>query len=179
MENEKIIQDSAEPKKKPVKKTPVKIADDVNVRVKSTCFGQLIFANKIGESTEWSENGEIQVLTMKDLRDMKAQHIAFFKNQWVLILGTEDENDGITASDIINSLAITKYYENYVDPTNAKDICSWEPKAIRERVNMLSDGAKANLVVSLNKFIKEGKLDSMKRIKAFEEALGCDLAVAE
>jgi hypothetical protein len=44
---------------------------------------------------------------------------------------------------------------------------------------MMSAEAKVNLAVALNTYIEKGILDSLKRIKAFEEVLGCDLRVAE
>ena len=39
--------------------------------------------------------------------------------------------------------------------------------------------AKVNLAVALNTYIEKGILDSLKRIKAFEEALGCELKMPE
>ena len=54
---------------------------------------------------------------------------------------------------------------------------SWTEAEIAEKVATLSDGARQNLVVALNGFIKDGTLDSRKKIKAFEKALDCELQV--
>ena len=39
----------------------------------------------------------------------------------------------------------------------------------------MSNGAEENLVVALNTYIEKGVLDSVKSIRAFEDALGCEL----
>jgi hypothetical protein len=43
----------------------------------------------------------------------------------------------------------------------------------------MSAEARVNLVVALNTYIEKGILDSIKRIKAFEEVLDCDLKIPE
>ncbi len=154
-----------------------KIDDSVLVKVKSTCNGQLYYKNsRTQDSTEWSSPGEIQIMSMGDLRAMKAEHISFFKNHWIVLLGVADGCDcEATCEDLYNALIVTKYYENYVEPTDYAEISSWDEATIEERVGMLSDGAKENLAVTINKCIESGAIDSIRRIKAFEKALGCKL----
>lgn len=154
-----------------------KIDDSVLVKVKSTYFGRLFYRNKkTGESTEWLRAGDIQIVSMGDLRAMKATQVAFFKNQWLVILGLADGSEcQATCADIYKALVITQYYQNYIEPTNVSAICSWNEKEIAERVAMMSAGAQENLVVTLNECIKNGALDSIRSIRAFENALGCRL----
>ncbi len=169
-----------EENKKPTNKTinkPVKIDDGVSIKVKSNFYGKLYFRNpRSGDEFNWSQNGDIQFLTMFDLKTMKAQASGFFKNQWVTILGVSDDSDcKATPADICKALAIDIYYKNFIDPTNFDVVCSWSEAEIAEKISLLSDGAKTNLIVALNSFIENGTLDSRRKIKAFEKALDCEL----
>lgn len=183
-QTEEIMQNASELKQKEVivpsdlsssKKS--KIEDGTLVKVKSTYPGALKFCNlKNGDSTRWEDAGDVQDMTMSDLRAMKATQVAFFKNRWILILGvTDGEDSSISAADICHALGVTKFYENYIEPTDVATVCSWTVKQIPERVAMLSSGAQENLVLTLNECIKDETLDSLKKIHAFEKALGCKL----
>lgn len=155
-----------------------RIEDHILIRVKSNVFGTLVYKNqKNGEETHWSMCGEVQTMSMGDLRAMKANQASFFTNQWIVILGVDDSTEcNAKPADIYKILGITRYYENIVEPSNFESVCNWSVNEIEQRVSLLSDGAKMNLVIALNEYIKNGALDSVKRVKAFEKALGCSLA---
>jgi len=153
----------------------IKILDDTLIDVKSNCFGELLFKGRDG-STTWNKCGEVQSLTMKELREMKSTAPKFFESQWVVLLGVSaDSNSKAKPADVYKSLGISKWYENLVEPSSFKDICSWDISAISARIKLMSKGAKENLVLALNSYISTGVLDSRKKIKAFEEALGVKL----
>lgn len=161
---------------KDVSTTTTRIDDNLFVRVKSNVLGGLTFINTIShERTSWAMCGEVQLISMGNLRNMKATQPAFFTNQWVIILGVEDESLGIKPADIYKSLAITKYYENLVEPSDFEKICGWDEDEIAEKVRLMSDSAKENLTVALIEFIDKGILDSNVQIRAFEKALDCEL----
>lgn len=161
--------------------TGSKIDDTVLIKVKSTCYGRLYYRNsKTSEETRWEKPGEVQLMTFGDLRAMKADQIDFFVNHWIVILGVADGSEcSATCADIYKVLMITKYYEDYVEPTDYQAICAWEEDEIGERVAMMSGGAQENLIVALNECIKNGVLDSVKKIRAFENALGCQLTILD
>ncbi len=156
---------------------PVKIDDGVSIKVRSGFYGTLHFKNpRSGETFIWSHMGDIQFLSMNDLKTMKAQDVGYFKNQWIVIMGVADDSDcGATPTDIYKALAIDIYYKNFIDPTTFETACSWADSEINEKISMLSNAAKQNLIVALNGFIQDGTLDSRRKIKAFEKALGCEL----
>jgi hypothetical protein len=153
----------------------VKIGDDVIVRVKSNVFGCLIYKNqKSGDKTVWNVCGDEQEMTISDLRAMKASQSKFFQNQYIIILGVAVGSDCVAKpADIYKTLGITKYYENLVDPSDFKAVRSWSEKEIKEKVSFMSTAAQENLTIALNEYIKRGIIDSIKKIKAFEDALGC------
>ena len=159
----------------------VKIDDSTLIKVKSNTFGELIYINsRTQETTVWSMCGEVQTMTMGDLRAMKANQIAFFENQWIVILGVEDNSTcKAKPADIYKILGIGKYYKNLVEPSDFNEICGWDESEMEERVSFLSDGAKNNLIVALNEYVEKGILDSVKKIKAFEKALNCELTVKD
>lgn len=157
----------------------VKIGDGVSVKVKSGFYGVLYYKNpRSGETFIWEHSGDVQFLSMSDLKTMKAQDVGYFKNQWIVIIGVADDADcKAKPADIYNALAIDVYYKNFIDPTTFDEVCSWTESEIVEKIKMLSEGARQNLIVALNGFIKDGTLDSRRKIKAFEKALDCELQV--
>ena len=158
-------------------KKSVKLDDSVLISVKSNTFGGLLYVNpRTGDKTEWNGCGDVQTLTMGDLRAMKGTQRAFFENQWIYIVGVDESGyEEVTAEDIYKSLMVTQYYKNVLDPDNYAEIFSWEPHRIQEVVSMMSDGAKMNLVVAANTCIEDGTLDSLRKIQVLEECLGCEL----
>lgn len=157
----------------------IKIDDGVSIKVKSGFYGVLCYKNpRTQETFIWEHSGDVQFLSMSDLKTMKAQDVGYFKNQWIVIVGVADDSDcKAKPTDIYKALAIDIYYKNFIDPTTFDEACNWTEDEIAEKVATLSDGAKQNLTVALNGFVKNGKLDSRKRIKAFEKALDCELQV--
>lgn len=163
--------------RQPKRQVPAQIADNVLIKVKSGFYGKLCYRNYItGEETIWEQIGDIQTMAMKDLRDMKASQVAFFKNQWVIVLGIADgEPCKAAPAEIYRALAISQYYENFIDPSSFDKVCRWSEEEILEKVPLMPDGVKDNLCVALNSFIQDGRLDSLKKIKTFEKALEREL----
>lgn len=119
--------------------------------------------------------GEIQVMSMRDLREMKSEQVGFFQNQWIIVLGVAPgEKCKATPEDIYKALIVSQYYTNFINPADFEDVCHWSDSEIERRVSMLSDGAKSNLAVAISGYIQNGQLDSIKKIKAFSKALDCD-----
>lgn len=158
-------------------KTGSPVQDNLLVRVKSNVFGKLIYVNKRnGEKTVWDGVGDVQIMTIGDLRMMRAEQNAFYRNQWILILGPlEGSGDGVTCADIYDALGIKQYYVNYIDPSDLSGIIGWDDTEIEERVSMLSRAQRDNLIVALNTYIENGRLDSIRKIRTFEKALGVEL----
>ena len=159
----------------------VKIDDYAVINVKSNVFGKLIYIDKrTGEEITWSTCGAVQPVSFGTLRNMKMSSLAFFKNQWVIPFEFADENaEKYTPADIYKALFIAQYYKDLIEPSDYTQVCSWTPDEIRQKVSMMSKEAKGNLAVALNTYIEKGILDSLKRIKTFEEVLGCDLMMLE
>ena len=159
----------------------VRIDDSAIVNVKSNVFGELTYVDKkTQEEIKWPRCGSVQQMTFGLLRSMKATSISFYQNQWIIIMGFADENaEKYMPADIYKALMIGQYYKDLIDPSDYQSICSWSPDQIKSKVSLMSSEAKANLAVALNTYIEKGILDSLKRIKTFEEVLGCELKIPE
>lgn len=159
------------------RKRVVPLDDTVLIKVKSVFFGRVVYVNRRSrETTVWEKTGDVQLMPFGELRIMKAEQVAFFKNQWLLIIGVADgEKCNATPAEICDKLAITQYYKNFINPEDFHALCDMSADNIKEQVSLMSDAAKDNLIVALNDFIKDGTLDSIRKIKVFEEVLGCSL----
>ncbi len=156
----------------------MRLDDSALIRVKSNTFGTLIYINKrTGDRTEWSGFGDEQLVTMADLRAMKGTQNAFFSDNMIVITGCQDPRyTDVTPGDIYDALLVSRYYKNILDPDRFDTIFSMSDSEIRERVGYLTSNAKLNLVVALNRAVQSGQLDSLRKIRLFEELLGCELA---
>lgn len=160
-----------------VSENSANIPDSALINVKSNAFGKLIYVSKkTGERIVWEQCGEIQQVTLATLRGIKLEAIHFFREQLIILVGFADENGGkFTTADIYKQLFVAQYYRNLVDPSDYEALCAMTPAEIKSKISFMSTGAKENLAVAVNTFIEKGVLDSIKAIKAFEEALGCEL----
>ena len=161
---------------KPERPAKVRLDDSVLIRVKS-----LIYVNKrTGDRTEWSRFGEEQSVTMGDLRAMKGTQLPFFSDQMIVVTGCDDERyPDLTPAEIYDALLVSRYYKNIVDPDNFGRIFSASEDETRQWVSQMSSNARMNLIVALNAAIRNGTLDSLRKIKLFEDLLGCELATLQ
>ena len=159
------------------KKKNIPIDDTTMIKVKSIFYGKVYYTNRrSGETTIWDNIGDVQLMPFGELRIMKAEQVAFFKNQWLMISGVADgEKCTATPAEICHALSIDHFYKDFINPEDFGELCSLSAEAIKERVALMSDASKENLAVALNEFIINGTLDSVKKIKLFEELLGCEL----
>ena len=166
---------------KPERPAKVRLDDSVLIRVKSNTYGQLIYVNKrTGDRTEWSRFGEEQSVTMGDLRAMKGTQLPFFSDQMIVVTGCDDERyPDLTPAEIYDALLVSRYYKNIVDPDNFGRIFSASEDEIRQWISQMSSNARMNLIVALNAAIRNGTLDSLRKIKLFEDLLGCELATLQ
>ena len=160
-----------------VKQAPLKLDDSVLIQVKSNVFGELIYINaRTGDRTTWSGCGDVQILSVGDLRAMKGSQRVFFENQWVYLVGIEDAGfEEVSVEDLYKALLLSQYYRSLVNPDNYTEIFSYDLAKRREVIMSMSSASKMNLIVAANTCIADGTLDSLKKIKLLEECLGCEL----
>lgn len=163
-----------------VEKKPsiLKLDDGVLLNVKSNVYGGLIYINpRTGDKCEWSEYGDMQQLTVGDIRAMKGSQRSFFQNQWIIIDSiAEDGYENVTQEDIYRSLMVYQYYTDLLEIDSFDEIFKMTSEdEIRDIVSKMADGCRMNLIVAANTAIADGTLDSMKTIQSLESVLGCEL----
>lgn len=154
-----------------------KFDDTVLIDVQSNVFGKLVYLNpRSGMEVKWEEFGDVQPMTMGDLRAMRSSQRQFFENNWVYVKSVaEPDYEDAKPEDVYKALMVAQYYKDVIEPDNFNSIFRMDDKELERRVNMMSDGAKMNLVVACNEAIRRGKLDSIKKVRILEKALGCEL----
>lgn len=162
---------------KPVytKKNLDRLGDHTVINVKSNIYGTLIYINhKTREKVLWRPNDKekVQQITFAELRDMRASQIEFFSNNWISIESVATEGfEDYTPQDIYTALRVSQYYDKETSPCDFFEIFNWSPDKIIETVPKMAPAAKENLIIALNEAIKDGSVDSIRKIKAFETAL--------
>ena len=183
LEVEKVASEKAVETSKPKIKKKLKLDDDTLLSVKSNVIGRLIYINhKNGDETQWEEYGEVQPLSVFDLRAMKAKQPDFFKENWITIVGVESDDEELEEVDlkeICDSLLISQYYERAECPDDLNDIFTWSNDEIREKCPKMTSSVKTSIIVMANEKIKAKELDSIGMVKAIEESLNCILTSPE
>ena len=172
-----IVTDQIDSVKDDTKKKRIMFDDSAIILVKSNTFGHLIYINpRTGDRTDWMHFGDEQPITMGDLRAMRGTQNAFFSDNMIIVSGVNDDRyPDAGPFDVYDALMVSKYYKYLVDPDNFNSLFNMNENEIKERVHSMSQNARMNLVIALNTSIQNGTLDSVKKIRLFEELLGCEL----
>ena len=87
----------------------------------------------------------------------------------------DEEFADATPEDVYKALMVSQYYKDTVDPDDFNKIFTLSEDEIRTRLHRMGKGAQTNFIVAANEAIRSGRLDSLKKIRAIEECLGCEL----
>lgn len=136
------------------------------VTVKNGFPGMLIYeSSKTGEMFRWESLGDEQDMELQELKNARNASKAFYVNNWFCIDDPE----------ILAYLGVAEYYKNALNLIDDDVLRSMQPDDIRGVVAQMSDGQKLALKYRVKQMIESGDIDSIKRITAFEEALGVEL----
>ena len=135
------------------------------IPVRSAVYGTLIYKDSLTNRVyEWGEYGQTQRLTLEMLENARNTQPAFFTNGWWEI---DDEN-------VLEWLDAKKFYTANVSISNFDSLLNKSAEEIVAVVNKLGVSQKEQLARRAQELIQEGKLDSMRAIRALEKALNVD-----
>ena len=161
-------------------KRKLKLDDNVSILVASNIFGELIYINhKTGDKYTWENMGDVQSLYVSDIRAMKSNQRKFLEENWIVLNGiadTSDEYEDVDITEVYEALQIANYYKNFLCPSNLNDVFNWSVEDIRNKVSKMPTSTKETIAIRANELIKEGIIDSIAKVKALEEVIGCELA---
>ena len=81
--------------------------------------------------------------------------------------------------EVYDALQIGRYYNDSLVSFNMDDIFTMSEDALRKKVSTMSESVKRSAIIRANDKIKDGSLDSIKKVKLLEEVLGCELTSPE
>lgn len=140
---------------------------DDKILVKNNVMGPLCYesSRRDGFSIYWDHFGDGELIPFSELQTMRNTQRRFFEEQWVYI---ED-------ADVIRALGVERWYKNMLTSDNFDTLFKMSPDEIISRVEIMSQSMKENVRHRALQLINQGKLDSMKRIRALNQSLDCDL----
>lgn len=150
------------------KKQKVRVTLDPNlvVTVKNGFPGMLVYiSRKTGEKFVWQEFGDEQDMELGELKNARNSSKKFYMNNWFLI---DDPA-------VLDYLGVADYYKYATKNAGFEKLFEKTPAEIKRDVATLSDGQKRSVGYRARQMIKDGELDSVKKISALEEALGITL----
>lgn len=138
------------------------------ILVRNGFQGLLVYkSSRTGELFEWDEFGGEQEMELRELINAKNSAKGFFINNWFLF----DDEDAW----VIDYLGVGVYYKNTLNVEEFDELFNMSPDEIGDIVASLSDGQKRSLSYRARVKIANEEIDSMKMIRALEEALGTAL----
>lgn len=142
---------------------------DMIVKIISNFDGKVGYTspNKM-VSFEIDDYGGYEYVELSTLMAMRNGNRRYFEENWILI----DDGDDYTAEEIYKFLRVEQYYKTVFKPDNIDKLFSLEAKRIEEIVSNYSNTFKQTIFRLAKKRYKEGKLDSVAKVKAIEKATG-------
>lgn len=151
--------------KKAAPATSTTLNDDTKVSVKSLAPAVYYTCTTTFESFAWVEVGDVQEMTYKQLRMMKAKHPSYFSDKWLLPM---DKN-------VVKKLGLDNVYSNSMNRGDMRKLYGSDVKEVDELLSGLSNEAKTGLAHKVEDAVKNGKIENVKIIRCLEKHLGVEL----
>lgn len=135
--------------------------------------GKLVYASKrqLGYEVIWKRFMDVQYIELKELMSMRSSESSFFSENWIAIDDSFEYKDAV-----MERLRIKDMYKN-MSSTGEFDRLLLLPIAeMVSRVTPMSKTLKESVASYAKDCIQNGSLDSLKRIKALEGALGIHIS---
>jgi hypothetical protein len=155
----------------PVKKMPAprKITDDTEVTVLSNCKGLLYYRSHTNVVKEWANQGDEQDMTVKELKEMKAQQSVFFSENWVIFSESQ--------LDIIKHLKIENHYKNTVFPEDIDSMFDKSTEELSEILDNATIGVKSLILGKAREKYVSKELTDTHIINLIQEKLNADIDI--
>lgn len=154
--------------KTPERAKRVQIEPNELIPCRSTTHGELIYISKrSGERVIWDDYGDVQDITMGELKNLYASSPSFINDVLFVI---DDEQ-------AVDALKLTKLYETIFDIGNLEDFFNKDYDELEKMLEKLPKGLKKTVASKAGEMVKDGSLDSRAKIKLVEEKLKVDLQI--
>ncbi len=158
--DDEIVMEQAAPEKRVFK------ADD-KISCRSVTQGALFMEGlRTKQLYEWLSYGDIIEVEYQDLQAAVRNKSQFVYTPYFIV---EDEDF------IAENTQLDKFYNERFTVKELRDILDLELRDMKEAIKELPDGAKNSLKAIASECVKNGTIDSVRKIKALDEIFGTDL----
>ncbi len=131
--------------------------------------GKLVYSSRrqVGYEVVWKSFMDVQYIELKELMAMRSSDTSFFAENWIAI-----EDDFEYKDQVMEKLRITDMYKNMSNTGEFDRLFLLPIAEMVNRVSVMSKTLKESIASYAKDCIANDTLDSLKRIKALEGALG-------
>lgn len=131
--------------------------------------GKLVYSSRrqVGYEVVWKSFMDVQYIELKELMAMRSSDTSFFAENWIAI-----EDDFEYKDQVMEKLRITDMYKNMSNTGEFDRLLLLPIAEMVNRVSVMSKTLKESIASYAKDCIANDTLDSLKRIKALEGALG-------
>lgn len=135
--------------------------------------GKLVYSSRrqVGYEVVWRGFMDVQYIELKELMSMRSSDVTFFSENWIAIEDSFEYKD-----EVMKKLRITDMYKNISDTGEFSRLLVLPIEQMVSRIAGMSKTIKESVASYAKECIANGDLDSLKRIKALEDALGTKLS---
>lgn len=149
-----------------VAKAPRKFNADDMVTCRSVRNGVMQYVGrKTGDLYEWTDYGDVTDVAYSDLLAIKVNKSKFIYGPWFLI---EDP-------EAVEALKLTELYEQFADYTDVESFLELPAAEMRRKLQNAPDGFKDTVARTAGLKIRDGRFDSVIKIKVIDDVLGKNL----
>lgn len=134
--------------------------------------GALIYVSKRtnGYKTLWQSFMDMQLVELGELVAMKSSDLSFFSKNWIVIPDSYERKQ-----EVLEYLGVERYYTNTPDTDAINELLDAPVNVIIGKIGMMPQVAKDAVRAVAEKAVADGRLDSLQKIQALENALDCKL----
>ena len=146
---------------------PRKLDPEMYVVVRNGYPGLLVYkSTKTGERFRFEGFGDEHEIELQELKKAKNEFKDFFINNWFLIDDPE----------VIEYLGVGQYYKDAFTYEEFEELADMTAEEVAARIRQISDGQKLAVTRYAQQLIRDGRIDSVRVIRALEDGLGVKLA---
>ena len=131
--------------------------------------GRLIYSSKrqMGYSVIWRNYMDTQYIELAELMAMRSSDPMFFSENWIMIDDEFEHKDAV-----VQKLRIKDMYVNAPNMLELERLFVMPVDEMIHKIKSMSVSLKESVYLHAKEAVENGTLDSMRRIKAIEGALG-------
>lgn len=131
--------------------------------------GKLVYTSKrqLGYNVIWAQFGDVQYIELKELMAMRSTDVSFFVENWIVIEDSFEMKD-----EVLKKLHVTEMYRNAIGSEDVETLFVLPIDEMIKRIAAMTNSMRESVYLQAKEYVASENLDSIKRVKALETALG-------